>query len=480
MAVDYDLVVIGDSPEGIYAAIAAANLKARVALVEQPLEKHPRGSEAIYRHTLAHAARLHKERQGFLFGGGLDNNARPEAHAQLLARVKSWAEAVSFNQSAENSAVFLAASGVDFISGAGEFCRLPEQGFVVQNRRLRSRRYLIATGSCPQTPAIEGLRATGYLEASSWQDGRSLPQTLIIIGGDPISVQLAQSLARLGKNVVLVVEDKHILPYEDREASKLIQAQLEAEGVQIFTASPVIQVKQIDDKKWVQAGNQAIEADEIVLTTHQPYLEGLNLAGVGVKWGQRGVVVNRRLQTTNPRIYACGDVLGGYPFAHIAQAEARVALKNALFFPVAQVDYRSLPWVIFTDPPLARVGLTEAQAKRYGDVLVVQRYFKSVAEAQIRDQTTGLCKLVLLPTGEILGAHIVGPEAGELIGAIALAMKHHVKLERLIQAYPAFTLSEIVSQTVLQWQRDRLLLNKPLRNFLESLFILCRRWTRSN
>ena len=479
MAVDYDLVVIGDSPEGIYAAIAAANLKARVALVEQPLEKHPRGSEAVYRNTLAHAARLHKERQGFLFGGGLNDARQAEAHDQLMARVKSWAEAVSFNQSAENSATFLAALGVDFISGAGEFCR-PEHGFVVQNRRLRSRRYLIATGSCPRIPAIEGLRATGYLEASRWQDGRSLPQTLIIIGGDPVSIQLAQSLTRLGKNIVLVVEDKRLLPYEDREASKLIQAQLEAEGVQIFTASPVIQVKQIDDKKWVQAGNQAIEADEIVLATHQPDLEGLNLAGVGVKWGQRGVVVNRHLQTTNPRIYACGDVLGGYPFAHIAQAEARVALKNALFFPVAQVDYRLLPWVIFTDPPLARVGLTEAQARRYGDVLVVQGYFKSVAEAQIRDQTTGLCKLVVLPSGEILGAHIVGPEAGELIGAIALAMKHHVKLKGLTQAYPAFTLSEVMSQTVLQWQRDRLLLNKPLRNFLESLFILCRRWTRSD
>ena len=479
MAVDYDLVVIGDSPEGIYAAIAAANLKARVALVEQPLEKHPRGSEAVYRHTLAHAARLHKERQGFLFGGGLNDARQAEAHEQLMARVKSWAEAVSFNQSAENSAAFLAALGVDFISGAGEFCRLPEHGFVVQNRRLRSRRYLIATGSCPRIPA-EGLRATGYLEASRWQDGRSLPQTLIIIGGDPTSVQLAQSLTRLGKNIVLVVEDKRLLPYEDREASKLIQAQLEAEGVQIFTASPVIQVKQIDDKKWVQAGNQAIEADEIVLATHQPNLEGLNLAGVGVKWGERGVVVNRHLQTTNPRIYACGDVLGGYPFAHIAQAEARVALKNALFFPVAQVDYRLLPWVIFTDPPLARVGLTEAQARHYGDVLVVQGYFKSVAQAQIRDQTTGLCKLVVLPSGEILGAHIVGPEAGELIGAIALAMKHHVKLKGLTQAYPAFTLSEVMSQTVLQWQRDRLLLNKPLRNFLESLFILCRRWTRSD
>ena len=479
MAVDYDLVVIGDSPEGIYAAIAAANLKARVALVEQPLEKHPRGSEAVYRHTLAHAARLHKERQGFLFGGSLNDARQAEAHEQLMARVKSWAEAVSFNQSAENSAAFLAASGVDFISGAGEFCR-PEQGFMVQNRRLRSRRYLIATGSSPRIPAIEGLRATGYLEASHWQDSQSLPQTLIIIGGDPTSVQLAQSLTRLGKNVVLVVEDKRLLPYEDREASKLIQAQLEAEGVRIFTASPVVQVKQIDDKKWVQAGNQAIEADEIVLATHQPALEGLNLAGVGVKWGERGVVVNRHLQTTNPRIYACGDVLGGYPFAHIAQAEARVALKNALFFPVAQVDYRLLPWVIFTDPPLARVGLTEAQARRYGDVLVVQRYFKSVAEAQIRDQTTGLCKLVVLPSGEILGAHIVGSEAGELISAIALAMKHHVKLEGLTQAYPAFTLSEIISQTVGQWQRDRLLLNKPLRNFLESLFILRRRWTRSD
>lgn len=467
MAVDYDLVVIGDSPEGVYAAIAAANLKARVALVEQPLEKHSRGTEA-YGHTLAYAARLWKEWHSGLFEGNSDT-------AHPLARVKSWAEAVSVNLALENSAAFLAASGVDVVSGGGEFCRLPEQGFVVGSRRLRSRRYLIATGSRPWVPPIEGLKETGYWDGSFWQDCPASAHTLIIIGGNPTSVTLAQSLQRLGKQIVLVVADKRLLPHEDQEAAQLIHAQLEAEGVRIFTASPVLQVKQIDAQKWVQAGNQAIEADEIVLTTRQPDLEGLNLAGVGVKWVQQGVVVNRYLQTTNPRIYACGAVLGGYPFAHIAQAEARVALKNALFLPLTAIDYRFLPWAILSDPQLARVGLTEAQARsRYSDALVVRQSFKSVTQTQIRDQTTGLGKLIVLPSGEILGAHIVGVDAGELIGAIALAMEHRVKLQGLSQCYPSGTLSEMISQTAVQWQRDRRLHHKPLLN-LESLFLLSRR-----
>jgi pyruvate/2-oxoglutarate dehydrogenase complex dihydrolipoamide dehydrogenase (E3) component len=260
-----------------------------------------------------------------------------------------------------------------------------------------------------------------------------------------------------------------------------VQAQLEAEGVRVLTESPVTQVRQIDDKKWVQAGNRAIEADEIILATGQlPNIESLNLEGVGVKFHRQGLELNEKLQTTNPRIYACGDVVGGYQFRHIAQYEASIALKNALFAPFFKVDYRGIPWAIFCDPQLAQVGLTEAQARqRYGkDVFVVRQYFKALDKAQILGETTGFCKIVGRLNGEILGASIVSPDASELIGTIALSVRQKLKVKAIANLpHISPTLSEITHKTALEWQRQRQSSNKTLQNLLESFFNLRRNWS---
>ncbi len=496
MAVDYDLIVIGVSAEGISAAVAAARLNARVALVEQPFKGHLGGSEAIYSRTLTYTARLSKQlshaAQFGIYPQTAELEERGEAIERMpktspplirLAEVQSWAKEVASILAEQDSLATLASLGVDVIGGAGEFCRLPHQAFIVNHRRLRSRAYLIATGSRPVIPDIEGLQEIDYLTTDDiWHKDKleSLPYSLVIIGGSTLGLELAQSLGRLGKEIALVLEDSQILPREEREASMLIQAQLEAEGVRILTASPVTQLKQIEGKKWVQAGNCAIEADEIVLAgRRKPNVEGLNLEGVGVQFGRRGIKLNQKLQTTNPRIYACGDVAGGYSLAHIAQYEAGIALKNALFLPLFKVDYRSIPWAIFTEPQLARVGMTEGQARRrYGqDVLVARQYFKRIAQAQVVGETTGFCKLVVRGNGEILGAHIVGLEAGELIGAIALAMKNNLKVRAIANLFqPSPTLSEVTHQTAIEWQRQRLNRNKTLRNFLESLFHWQRNW----
>jgi pyruvate/2-oxoglutarate dehydrogenase complex dihydrolipoamide dehydrogenase (E3) component len=250
-----------------------------------------------------------------------------------------------------------------------------------------------------------------------------------------------------------------------------------------------VQVRRIDDKKWVQAGNHAIETDQILLATGQePNVESLNLEGVGVKFNRQGLELNEKLQTTNSRIYACGDFVGGYQFAHIAQYEASIALKNALFAPLFKVDYRGIPWAILCDPQLARVGLTEEQARhRYGkDVFVARQHFKTVDKAQLLGDTTGFCKIVGRQNGEILGASIVGPEASELIGAIALAIRHKIKLGasplKLASLHADFphislTLSEIIHKTALEWQRQRLKRNKSLHDFLEGFFNLRRSWS---
>lgn len=571
MTKDYDLIVIGNSRAGAYAALAATQLKARVALIEpENLQSNWLGQEALYNQALMQVGRvLQQVRKAPNFGinparnhsisdtaelkkqlvkqsGEVGRNepwqvgeAEKEDIRTYLSPLEStahfptveipdameWAEMVVSTCSEATSPAILASFGVDIISGNGEFCRLPHLGFVVNNRRLRARAYLIATGSCPEIPDIDGLDTISYCtprniwqhiatyqgtsrgnvietglndtvpqetdkltKPSSQEKPENLEETIpfklqknwLVAGSTPNAIELAQTLARLDCQVTLAVSESLIFPQEDAEASRLVQAQLEAEGIRVLTQSPVTQIKWIEGKKWVQVGNRAIETDEILLATGQtPNIESLNLAGVGVKFSQKGLKLNQKLQTTNPRIYACGDVIGGYQFEHIAEYEASIAVKNALFFPRWTVDYQGISWAIFTDPILARVGLTEAQARRrYGkNVWVVRQYFKTLNKAQILGETTGFCKLVLRRNGTILGGLIVGANADELIGAIALLIRHKIKvgsLAKMPQASP--TMSEILYKTAQEWQRQRLEGNKILQNLLEGFFNWRRKW----
>jgi pyruvate/2-oxoglutarate dehydrogenase complex dihydrolipoamide dehydrogenase (E3) component len=481
MSVEYDLVVIGGSLEGIFAAVSAASLNARVALVEQPNKGYWGDCEAIYNSTFSHVASLCKRLEMAVQIGVYQPT--PDLGIQLT-QVASWAREVNAILSERHSPAILASLGIDIIRGSGEFCRLPRQAFVVGDKKLRSRKYMIATGSHFVIPDIKGIEAVGYLTPNDlWQEDKleSLPFNLAIVGESPVAIQLAQNFSQIGRSVALVVEDRHLLSTEDLEAARLIQAQLEASGVEILLESPVTQVLRIEEKKWLQAGDRAIEADEIILVGKQKAnVEGLNLEGVGVRVDDRGIQLNEKLQTTNPRIYACGSVAGGYSLTHVARYEASIALKNALFLPLLKVDYRTIPYVMFTNPPLARVGMTEAQAKRrYGkDVWVVKQDFKASDRAQLLGETTGFCKLVIQGNGEILGAHVVGAQAGELIGAIALMIKNKIKLGSIANiSFPWLTFSEIFQKLAFEWQSQRFKTNKTLQNCLENLFICLRNFS---
>lgn len=338
--------------------------------------------------------------------------------------------------------------------------------------------------SRPAIPDIDGLQATGFVTLSDiWQvlTQTTPPQNWVIIGGIPQSIELAQTLARLGCQVTLIINRPYILPNIDPETAQLLQAQLEVEGVRVLTQTPVTQVRLIDDKKWLQAGDKAIETDEIlVATAQQPNIDSLNLAAVGVKWHGRRLLVNEKLQTTNHRIYACGDVIGGYEFANIANYEAKIALQNALFFPRLKVNYQRVPWAMFSQPILAQVGLTEVQAKRkykQNEIWILRQYFKTVAAAQLRSETTGVCKLIVLQNGEILGASLLGAEAGELINLIAFAISQKIKvnyLANLSPVYPSF--SEILEKIACAWNQQRLNNNLNLQEFFDSFFQFRRDW----
>ncbi|AFY41545.1 NAD(P)/FAD-dependent oxidoreductase [Nostoc sp. PCC 7107] len=495
MTIDYDVVIIGGSLAGRYAALAATKWHAKVALVEPQINYG-----FIYHHTLSEIAnRLQSLNQAD--SCGIHTNYADIAEKCHISvawqEAMLYANAVAANIQELNSPATLAALGVDVIFGKGEFQSSPHLAFAIYEneetsantshhpvcRLLRGRTYLLASGSRPAVPNIEGLAATGYTTLNNiWQSLKknTLPQNWVILGGVPQSLEIAQTLARLGCAVTLVIKHPHILPNIDPEIAQILQAQLEVDGVRILTQTAVTQVKQIDDKKWIQAGDKAIETDEILVATAQkPNFESLNLAAVGVKWYQHRLVVNNKLQTTNKRIYACGDVIGGYDFINIANYEARIALNNTLFFPRLDVNYQYIPWGIFTNPMLAQVGLTETQTKqqfRDDKFLVLRQYFKSLTAAQINSETTGICKLIVLRNGEILGATILGQSAGELINLIALAINQKIKVKDLANLSPIYSnFSEILTQTAQEYQQ-RLNNHPDVQDRLEGFFHFRRNW----
>jgi pyruvate/2-oxoglutarate dehydrogenase complex dihydrolipoamide dehydrogenase (E3) component len=461
MSFDYDLVILGGTGAARYAAQLASRWRARVALIEpEPSSSTSIGDDWSQQGLLSVGQMLQQIRWADSMGLRWPDQAASTLSVDWQTALE-WTGQVSEILEAGRSPAILATLGVDVIIGQGEFCRRPYLAVAVNGRLLRSRRYLIATGSRAALPTIEGLTEVPLLTPDDLRRSPTppaRPDRLIVIGSTPIAVELAQAYALCGTYVTVISESNPVLPTEDPEAARLIQYQLEAEGVRVLTQAQVTQVKQLDGKKWVQAGTQALEADEILLAIgQQPQIESLNLEGVGVKVLSDGIWVNPKLQTTNPRIYACGGAIGNYPFPHIGYYEAQIALRNSLFFPRFRVDYHGLPWAVMTRPGLARVGLTEPQARqRYGDNLLVTRHYcKTIAKAQLQGEATGFCKLITRPNGEIVGGHIVAAAAEELIGTLAFAVQQNDRLHHLTQ-YPAILPSwaDLVYQTAIAAQQQ--------------------------
>lgn len=505
MAFDYDLVILGGSMAARYAAAKASRLGARVALVEPDVAQHNPAQHNPAQHNIElsllrqgafRQLRTLVEQTGKMAASGMCPD--PLAASALLDWEKSlqWiqetTERIAANEIIGHSLSQLAAVGVDIVLGEAAFYPAAKPAGKIadkQRRRsiplsdppvvlaagryFRSRKYLLATAATAAIPEIEGLSATNYRTIESfWQNPWTvLPPRLTILGSDPRGIELAQLFNRLGCQVTLIVSGTQLLPNEDISTIALLQAHLEAEGIEILTQTRVTQTKQLGSQTWIQAGDRAFQTDALLLATQmRPNLATLNLKVMGIA-DDLSLRVNRKLQTIHPQIYACGDILGGYVLPHLAEHEVDVALDNALFCTASRVNYGQIPWAVFTSPPLARIGLTESQARTfYGqDVMVVQQSLQSLSRAQVQQETIGWCKLIVRRNGEILGGHSLSPQAEEWIGTIALAMQHQIKLGAIDPASClAATSSEILTHLIRQWQQRRF----PAwqRNLLESWF----------
>ncbi len=321
----------------------------------------------------------------------------------------------------------------------------------VGKRRIRSRRFLVATGSSPMVPPIEGLAEAPYLTNETVFDLTRLPPRLTVLGGGPIGLEMAQAFARLGSKVTVIEMAERIAGREDPEISDRLAEALRAEGITLHTGIKAEKVM-YDGKQTVVhgSGGVVVEGEQLLVAVgRRPNIEGLALEKAGVNTGPGGILTDRRLRTANKRIFAAGDVVGPYAFTHVAEYHAGVIIANAIFRVPKKLDYRVVPWVTYTDPELARVGITEAEAQAQGLKVDIMRFeFKDVDRAITDGQRCGMIKLVARK-GRLLGASIVGPHAGELLHELVLAMQANVpigKISAAIHAYP--TLAQVHRRAV--------------------------------
>jgi pyruvate/2-oxoglutarate dehydrogenase complex dihydrolipoamide dehydrogenase (E3) component len=311
-------------------------------------------------------------------------------------------------------------------------------------RRIQARRFVVATGSRPVVPPLPGLDEVDHLTNETVFGLDQAPGRLIVVGGGPIGCELSQAFARLGSRVT-VVELASILPNDDPELAELVRLGLRAEGVRLLERTQAAAVRR-DGAGLVleverDGERESLAGDALLLAVgRRPVVEGLDLDAAGIEHDRKGIKVDRRLRSSNRKVFAAGDVAGGFQFTHVAGYHAGVVLKNALFRWPAKVDDRAVPWVTYTDPELAHVGLGEAAAReRHGDIRILRWPFAENDRARCERRTDGLVKVVTTPRGRVLGASIVGAHAGELIQPWVLALSQKLgvgAVAQMIAPYP--------------------------------------------
>ena len=439
-----DLCIIGAGSGGLSVAAGAVQMGASVVLIEKAemggdcLNTGCVPSKALI--AAAHMAHAHRIGRRFGILGAEPDVRFPEVHEHVHGVIG----AIAPHDSVER----FEGLGVMVIRAAGRF--VDRQTVEAGGQRIKARRFVVATGSRAAVPPIKGLAEAGYLTNETIFDLRERPQHLIVVGGGPIGIEMAQAFRRLGSEVT-VIEKFGILAKDEPEAVEVVRASLQNEGVRLVEKVGVSEVRRADGAVTVtlegeSAYGPAISGSHILIAAgRRPSIENLGLDAACIAFTPGGITVDARLITSNRKVFAIGDVAGGPQFTHIAGYHAGIVIRNALFGLPARVDYKALPWVTYTDPELAHAGLTEAEARKAGHKVEVLGWtFALNDRAQAERATEGLAKVILGPRGRILGATIVGPRAGELIGTWGLAISAGLQIGAIasvILPYP--TLSEI-------------------------------------
>ncbi|MCG8651327.1 MAG: mercuric reductase [Pirellulales bacterium] len=456
----YNLVVIGGGTAGLVSAIGAAGLGAKVALIERELL----GGDCLNvgcvpSKALISAARVAATvRDAAEFGVQVPPNWQVE-FAAVMERMRKLRAGIS----PHDSAARFQKSGVDVFIGSGKF--ISPDTLDVDDCTLRFKKAVIATGARAAELPIAGWKEVRPLTNESIFSLTELPRRLVVVGGGPIGTEMAQSFARFGSQVTQIEKAGHILAREDSDAAMIVQKAMERDGVEILTHTNVVRMEVRGDEKVVvvQRGEEESEVvgDEVLIGIGRtPNVDGMGLENAGVQFDtRRGVQVNDRLQTTNPNIYAAGDVASQFKFTHAADFMARIVIGNALFFGRSKVSALTIPWATYTSPELAHVGLRPEQAQQRGlEVVTFTQPLEEVDRAILESETEGFVRVhVKKGTDKIVGATVVAANAGDMIGEITLAMKNGIGLKKIgstIHPYP--TQAEAIRKLGDQYNRTRL------------------------
>jgi pyruvate/2-oxoglutarate dehydrogenase complex dihydrolipoamide dehydrogenase (E3) component len=461
----YEIIVVGGGSAGIVSANVAAALGVRTALVE----KDRIGGECLWTGCVPSKALLHAA----LAAAPQEGRRARSAGRAALQYVR---DSILRVKEADATEAMMRDLGVELYTDSTRFVdrRVLQAG----DRQLLGRQFILATGSRPAVPEIAGLHEAGYLTNQTVFSLEEIPESLAIIGGGPVGVEMAQAFHRLGAEVTVVQRGARLLPRDDAELTDQLEELLGAEGIHILKEAEVTAVHQSESGKKHLVICQAertmtVRAAEILVATgRRPNVEELNLQAIGVRYDAKGVWTDARLRTSARNIWACGDVIGRHQFSHMAEHEAKAVVRNALLPFPARVSFDVEPWATFTEPELAHVGLTEAEARAQGRAVRVYRHsFGQDDRALVDDQARGLVKIVADTRGRILGAHILGPHAGELIHEFILAMRHGLSVRALadtIHVYPTLSMAnQRAAQRFYQEWADQPLLRNGLRLMLK-------------
>jgi len=440
---DFDICVIGAGSGGLSVAAGASQMGARVVLIEKAemggdcLNTGCVPSKALL--AAGHAAESARTAARF----GVDPGV-PAVNGQ---RVHDHVHGVIGAIAPMDSVERFEGLGVTVIREAARFTG--PSAVEAGGRKISARRFVVATGSTAFVPPIPGLADVPYLTNETIFDLEAVPEHLIVVGGGPIGMEMAQAHRHLGAQVT-VLEMFRIMPKDDPELVGVVRNRFAAEGIDIREGVKVVGAAKNGDGITVTVAengqqSQVIGSHVLVAAGRRPTVDGLDLEKAGIAYSPKGIEVDAWLRTTNRNVFAIGDVAGGYQFTHVAGYHAGIVIKNALFRIPAKQDMRAIPWVTYTSPEVAQVGLTEEEARKTEPEIRVLRWsFHENDRAQAERQTDGLIKAVATPRGRILGAGIAGPAAGELIQTWVLAMSQKIKvgaLATMVAPYP--TLGEV-------------------------------------
>jgi pyruvate/2-oxoglutarate dehydrogenase complex dihydrolipoamide dehydrogenase (E3) component len=444
---DYDIGIIGGGAAGLTVASGAAQLGAKTLLIE----KEPSlGGDCLHfgcvpSKTLIHSAHVyhlmqHAERFGLPKAG-----IPPVDFKQIANRIQKVIATIQHHDSEERFCEL----GAKVLFGEVVFT--DEHTIDLDGKPQSAKNWVIATGSSPVAPPIPGLHDTTFLTNREIFSLDHLPESMVILGGGPIGIEMAQAFNRLGTKVTVVDRSDQILGKEDKDMADMVTSVMKDEGVTFFLEASIEEVLQTGGRKHINildssGESQTLNSEEILVAMGRaPNVQNLGLEDIGVAYNRYGITVDNRMRTNHKHIYAAGDVSGGFQFTHAAGYEGGIVVSNAIFRLPRKADYTYLPWCTYTDPELASIGMNEKTAQSKGlDYTVWMEEFKDNDRSLAEDETTGKVKMILDAKEKPLGVQILGPRAGDLLSEWVAVLNGKVKLSTLAAAvHPYPTIGEI-------------------------------------